>query len=343
MTLSRESIGLQILESLISDPVLAIDRSQKIVFGNQALWKHFGKGTTLSELFRVPEVLDTFKSAIEKKTPIQSDPILIPTLATPSLASEEKQYFQCFAIPFEPLGAIGLLREVTRYVQTEKMRIDFVANVSHELRTPLTSIKSYIDTMEMDVKSGKPVPLDFLKIVRNNSDRLISLVQDLLDLSSLESNDFTKEPLSKWEVDTDSITQRVLSQWAKNSKAVTIETNFSARTVLADELRTEQVLTNLLSNAIKYTPQGGKITISWENDSTSTILKISDTGPGISHAHQARIFERFYRVDKARSRELGGTGLGLAIVKHIMMRHGGSAEVSSEPPHGTTFICKFPR
>ena len=169
----------------------------------------------------------------------------------------------------------------------------------------------------------------------------MNLIQDLLDLSSIESTD----SLLKSEIITRDLSDRVVRQMAGafERKRQVVEVRPIAATVFADPRRVEQILVNLLDNANKYSPAGGKITLSWESQNHGEVLlKVKDTGPGISSEHHSRLFERFYRVDKARSREQGGTGLGLAIVKHIMQGHGGSAWVESTPGNGTTFVCRFP-
>jgi two-component system phosphate regulon sensor histidine kinase PhoR len=175
-----------------------------------------------------------------------------------------------------------------------------------------------------------------------NSDRLMSLINDLLDLSSIEASD----KINKTAIDTKELTGRVMEKLHRTiqEKQHEISTVFDVPIVLGDLLRVEQVLTNLLDNACKYTPTGGKIAVSWEYEQMGRIvaLRVSDNGPGIPTEHHDRLFERFYRVDKGRSREMGGTGLGLSIVKHIMQQHGGTVRVQSASRVGTTFICTFP-
>lgn len=226
--------------------------------------------------------------------------------------------------------------------RAEKMRIDFVANVSHELRTPLTSIKGYTDTLIQDMNDGINVNPDFLRIISRNVDRVILLIDDLLDLSSIESG---ADQLKPETVQVDAATSHVISnlQHFFDAKKQTLTVQNKTDTVYADPKRIEQVMTNLLENASKYCPEYTKIHMSWFVDSLSghTVLEIQDNGPGISEKHQKRLFERFYRVDKGRSRELGGTGLGLAIVKHVMQRHKGNVTVHSELGKGTRFRCEF--
>ncbi len=229
--------------------------------------------------------------------------------------------------------------------KAEKMRIEFVANVSHELRTPLTSIKGYTETILQDVEEGKTADPEFLKIILKNSNRLLALINDLLDLSAIESG---ADELHRSELDTAEITAHVIKHLERfaESKQTLVEFKADIDVVLADPKRLDQVMTNLIDNAIKYCPPKSKIMVSWSkeirNQKKWIALRVSDNGLGIPVHHLDRLFERFYRMDKGRSREMGGTGLGLSIVKHIMQRHDGQVLVDSTVGSGTTFICLFP-
>lgn len=229
--------------------------------------------------------------------------------------------------------------------KAEKMRIDFVANVSHELRTPLTSIKGYTETLIEDLNAGTEIDPGFLQIILKNSNRLLALINDLLDLSAIESG---ADILNMDEISIQDLTDHALKtlQHHAEKKNSQIETLIECSTLYGDPKRVEQVLTNLADNAIKYGPSGTKIKIHWyEADFDGhprIVLEVSDNGPGIAEKYLDRIFERFYRLDKGRSREMGGTGLGLSIVKHIMQRHNGTVSVASSVSTGTVFICKFP-
>ena len=229
--------------------------------------------------------------------------------------------------------------------RAEKMRIDFVANVSHELRTPLTSIKGYTETLIEDLAQGRAADPEFLNIILKNSNRLLSLINDLLDLSAIESG---ADHLHPALIDLKEFSGTVLDALQHNAEKKNTEITLDVKTpqLIADPKRTEQVMVNLVENAIKYCPNGSMIRISWEEFTSDAgreiLLKVSDNGPGIPEKHLDRLFERFYRIDKGRSREMGGTGLGLSIVKHILQRHHGSIEVESTLGQGTTFICRFP-
>lgn len=229
--------------------------------------------------------------------------------------------------------------------KAEKMRIDFVANVSHELRTPLTSIKGYTETLLLDMEEGRNPDPDFLKIILKNSNRLLALINDLLDLSAIESG---ADELHPAILDLNEITSHALHslQLGAENKHSTLKTEILTSTVHADPKRVEQVITNLVDNAVKYCPAGSVITVKWTKDEFASepaiLLQVIDNGPGIAEKYLSRLFERFYRLDKGRSRESGGTGLGLSIVKHIMQRHNGSVTVESVIGEGTTFTCRFP-
>ncbi len=345
-SLNVEREELATLMAAISDAILAVDLEGKPLFFNSRFALIFGNQEALSarnvrlwEMFRVPEILEAFKSALDSGK----------TGGVKAVSFEKegdsKRFFSVSVSPLrkqsgEIYGAVGIFHDVTDLKGAEQIRIDFVANVSHELRTPLTSIKGYTDTLLIDVQDGRPVTKEFLDIISRNVDRLMNLIRDLLDLSSLESTDV----LHKTSISAAEITSRVVRQLqgAFESKKQKVTEEVSAALVMADSRRVEQVLVNLLENANKYTPAGGEIKVRWESERSAVLLRVSDNGPGIPPEHHARLFERFYRVDKARSREQGGTGLGLSIVKHIMQRHDGTVWIESQPGQGSSFVCRFP-
>jgi two-component system phosphate regulon sensor histidine kinase PhoR len=343
-----ESLSLQqeeqaTLMGAVFDGILAVDQQELPLFYNSRFALLFGKGemqkrSRLWEIFREPEILDAFRDALKKGRSVVVG-------ALPFEHHGERSFFSVSVSPLrktgaEVYGAVGIFHDVSELKRAEQMRIDFVANVSHELRTPLTAIKGYAETLALDLKAGKPAEASFLEVIARNTDRLMSLIHDLLDLSSLESAD----TLQKTELMTNEFTARVIEQMKQvlDRKQLRVVVRASALTVLADPKRLEQVLINLTDNASKYSPAGGQIEISWERGGEGVTLCVRDHGPGIPIEHQSRLFERFYRVDKARSRELGGTGLGLSIVKHIVQKHGGSVWVKSAPGQGASFYCRFP-
>jgi len=240
-------------------------------------------------------------------------------------------------------GAVFVFHDITELKRLEEIRKDFVANVSHELRTPISSIKGYAETLLDGKVDGEDNVKEFLSIIYQNSNRLANLIDDLLDLSKIESGKMKMEfePLEILPVVNRCI--NVLEKSAKE-KTLSIKLNIPDKfpKVLGDHKRLAQVFLNLLDNAIKYTPEGGSITVSAASKEKITQIDISDTGIGISEKDLPRIFERFYRVDKAHSRELGGTGLGLSIVKHIVQAHDGQVWVQSILGQGSTFSFTIP-
>jgi two-component system phosphate regulon sensor histidine kinase PhoR len=241
--------------------------------------------------------------------------------------------------PELPYGCVVVFRDITTIRNTEKMRRDFVANVSHELRTPLSVLKGYAETLLSGALNDAEVARDFVEVIFRHAIRLSRLVEDLLDLSRLESPDYQleAEPLSMKPV-FDRILQMERDQADTKHITLTATLPDGLPFVCAQSSSLEQVLMNLVDNAIKYTPEGGRIEIAAREVGQFVQISVADTGMGIEAKHFPRLFERFYRVDKARSRDLGGTGLGLSIVKHIVQLHGGDVWVESQPNKGSTFF-----
>lgn len=344
-SLDAERVELTTIMGAISDAILAVDPEGIPLFFNTRFQLLFGgsgireKNVKLWEIFRDPEILEAFTAALREGR--------MGGTRTISIDRGEglKRFFSLSVSPLRRqdgsiYGAVGVFHDVSELKSAEQMRIDFVANVSHELRTPLTSIKGYAETLIEDLKQGKDASQEFLNIIARNSNRLMNLMEDLLDLSSIESDHI----LQKESLSTEEVTNRVVNQLKPrfDAKAQKVKVEIAEPNVIADPGRLEQVLVNLLDNANKYTPGAGLVTVCWEREGEDVLLKVTDSGPGIPVEHHSRLFERFYRVDKARSREQGGTGLGLAIVKHIMQRHEGRAWIESKPGAGATFFCRFP-
>jgi two-component system phosphate regulon sensor histidine kinase PhoR len=240
-------------------------------------------------------------------------------------------------------GAVVLFHDVTQLRQVEEMRRDFVANVSHELRTPLSIFRGYLETLLDDPHQPPGELLRILEIMERHSDRLNALVEDVLSLARLESPG-TELDLS--EVNLAELLHAIMRDWEKRFAAKQLKShlNFSADLphLQADENRLQEVIYNLLDNAVKYSQPGGTVSLRAEVVADRVRISVADQGVGIREADLPRIFERFYRADKARSRELGGTGLGLSIVKHIVQLHGGAVEAASEPGKGTTISVFLP-
>lgn len=340
----REREELQSIVSSVEDSILAIGRDHQVRYYNSKFAVYFKKKRKAD----LPKYLDLFDnkviySAMEEALEGQGARLHLRLGTTLGL-----RFFRALVAPLrntdgQIYGAVAIFHDQTEAKLLENMRIDFVANASHELRTPLTSIQGYLETMKEDLEAGKTEDLqNFLQVVGRNVTRLSDLVRDLLDISTLESGvDIKKQRTPVQEV-TDSVLQQL--ETLRQSKQLHVTTDYRIATVLADPRRLEQVLINLTHNAMKYAPDRSHIQIQWmpSPDGKSDLLCVSDDGPGIAPQYRDRLFERFYRVDRGRTRESGGTGLGLSIVKHIMLRHGGNVELNPKAA-GTQFLCTFPR
>jgi len=332
---------VSVMESLESGLVM-IDPSGKIVFANQSFKQMFGiqdhdlKKITYQEVTRPYDLRSLVELCKKKEQKIKKEiQIQHPT----------KRIYEVHLSPIlekEGISVVIALYDITAIRGLEQMRRDFVANVSHELKTPITSIRGFAETLLDGELEDVDTSREFLEIIYEESLRLQRLVADLLDLSRIESK---KMDLTIEEIPVDdlihSIVKTMEDQWKAKDQTVTItiESPFLVR-VDVDSFR--QILLNLLANAIAYTPEGGKIEVSASKKGENWLLLVKDTGIGIPLRDQARIFERFYRVDKDRSRASGGTGLGLAIVKHLVDIYKGKIEVQSEVGKGSAFYLTIP-
>ncbi|MRR07154.1 MAG: HAMP domain-containing protein [Deltaproteobacteria bacterium] len=292
-------------------------------------------GQALIEIARQPTLNDTLKKVLDSQEELLEELVL--------MVPEEKHMLIHWVPLMEEttlIGAVAVFHDITDLKMLEKIRKDFVANVSHELRTPVSIIKGYAETI---LSEGKNLPqeklVQFIEIIHSHAERLAHLISDLLILSRVESGALSLEPVPVTLLSAVTRVTQLLEQKA-HSKEVTINRSESLAAmpdILADPDKLEQILINLLDNAIKFTPLGGTVTITATDLGDRIRIDVEDTGIGIPPKDIPRIFERFYRVDTARSRELGGTGLGLSIVKHIVQAHGGSVAVESIPGTGSTF------
>jgi two-component system phosphate regulon sensor histidine kinase PhoR len=267
------------------------------------------------------------------------------TLQRPAAA---ERYLEVVAEPIkdepgEVSGAVLLFRDISELRQTEALRRDFIANVSHELRTPLSILRGYLETLLEDPKQPRSELLRIFEVMERHSNRLNLLVDDILSLARLEGPGVA---LDLTAISLSIFLEGVMRDWEKKFASKNLRTSLQVPDNLpllrADEARLQEVVYNLLDNAVKYSPPGGTITVSATGDTDHLILGVSDNGPGIPARDLPRIFQRFYRADKARDREHGGTGLGLSIVKHIAQLHGGSVEAVSEVGRGTTVSVRLP-
>ncbi len=300
-----------------------------------------GRGGTLLEATRDASVDRLLGAALGDGTPHEG------TL-TISRSAGERIELEISAVPFSRNsrgmgGAVVLFRDITHVRQVEEMRRDFVANVSHELRTPLSIFRGYLETLLDDPKQPPGELVRILEVMERHSERLTTLVDDVLSLARLEA---PESHLDLAEISLRPILSEILRDWEKRFAAKQLRAELDAPADLpdieADEGRVQEVIYNLLDNAVKYSQPGGQITVRAELAGDKVRVSVSDQGVGIPARELPRIFERFYRADKARSRELGGTGLGLSIVKHIAQLHGGSVEAASEVGRGTTISVLLP-
>ncbi|MDD5504653.1 MAG: ATP-binding protein [Candidatus Omnitrophica bacterium] len=324
--------------------VMVIDNSANIVLINRALKELLQVDRDLSgkatiEIIRNADIQDIVDAVLKHASGVLTKEILV-------LAPVEKNLI-VHAAPVIREGrneaVVLVFHDITDLKRLESIRKDFVANVSHELRTPVSNIQGYAETLLRGAIDDKEHAKDFLGIIHSDAQRLSSLINDLLDLAKMESGKLTLE--LKYN-DLTEIIETVVPKLAKsvNGKNINLDIHIadSAKTIFCDRNKIAQVLFNLIENAVKYTRPGGTITIRVLEEKGFIRVDVSDTGIGIPAEHLSRIFERFYRVDKARSRELGGTGLGLAIVKHIVQSHSGEVWVKSAPGKGSVFSFTLP-
>jgi two-component system phosphate regulon sensor histidine kinase PhoR len=293
------------------------------------------EGKKLVEISRHPDLLEAFNdlakpdvSDLVREISIQPNDCTLLTHWVPLNVNGVRQ------------GIVAVFHDISDLKRAENMRRDFVANVSHELRTPVTIIKGYAETLLDGTLESDPVRATrFVEIIASHSERLTNLINDILTLSSLETKEAILE-LNPLDVSGTISKACMLLQEGVVQKNITIlneSTSAALPRVMADQGRLEQVVVNLLENAIKYTPDGGSVRLFTEDAGDLIRVSVADTGIGIPFKDLPRIFERFYRVDEARTREQGGTGLGLAIVKHIVQLHGGNVSVTSDPGQGSVF------
>jgi two-component system phosphate regulon sensor histidine kinase PhoR len=325
--------------------LLVVNRDMRVVASNPAARKLFNPSVAtlqsqrLTELTRNPAIYSAFLDGLKG---VERSGVKVET------HGPERQIFDLRVVPIGSAngngaeGALGVFFDITRMERLEIVRQEFLSNVSHELRTPLTAIIAFVETLENGAIEDRESCDRFLSIIRKNASRMHSLIDDILELTAIEGGNV---PLRAAPVDLHKLVQDVCASLAAKAAAqnVTLKNDVAADvTVYADERRLEQMLTNLIDNGIKFSREHGTVTISYESDERDKIL-VQDNGDGIPAQHLERLFERFYRVDRARSRDMGGTGLGLAIVKHLALLHRGEVTVTSELGKGSTFTIHLPK
>lgn len=326
----------------MGEGVIGVDRDQRILLINQAARRMFQlkdsvvEGRPVWELIRHPQLQTWVSQALEAGQQVEAE-IRLPMRTDRDLAVR----VAAFAHPPHS-GAVIVIVDVTELHRLERVRQEFVANASHELKTPITAIKACVETLLDGAADDLECRDRFLQTIDEQSDRLDSLVRDLLMLARIESEPTAREPRPVLVLP---ILNKILQQHrqAAERKQISLIGDFPATpcTILADDEALEHIIDNLVDNALKYTNSGGGVTVRIRQESEVTVLEVRDTGIGIPQQHLSRIFERFYRVDRHRSREQGGTGLGLSIVKHLVQLYGGQIQVSSKVGEGTLFQVQF--
>ena len=326
---------LETLLNSMQDAVIAIGADDRVQWANQAMDELIPQRTRrdalLVETVRDPDFLTAVREASQSRK--------VYTARAASLLPGRT--FDVTAAPMPGGGAVAVLRDLTETERVEKTRRDFIANVSHELRTPLTSIQGYTETL-LDSAPDNNHNREFLDIIRKSALRMSRLTEDLLTLARVESGE------QRFDIQTVApadLLQEAVQSFREIARTQNVELkveDFAASPVGADPEAIHQVFSNLVDNALKYAASGGRIVLGARSVPEAVEFYIQDFGPGIPSEHLARLFERFYRVDKARSRESGGTGLGLAIAKHIVLAHHGTIRAESQLNHGSTFLFTLP-
>jgi len=344
---SLEKTQLETVLSTMSEGVMVVRGDGKITLINSALKDMLGiKDVWIEkpywEILRIREIMELVENVIKKQFAEKKEiSVLYPT----------ERYFLASAIPLNSVEkeAIFVIFDITEFKRLERIKADIVANVSHELRTPLTAIKGYVETLEEGAYENPEERNHFLNIIKRHTDRLINIVSDLLLLSEIErkSAPWGEEPKAAFEdVDFKEIVYASLEALKSRVEEKGLNVSLNIKEDLpkyrGDRFLLEQMFINLIDNALKYTPEEGTIGVQVNQGNSHFGIEVFDTGIGIPKEHLPRIFERFYRIDKTRSRKLGGTGLGLSIVKHVVIMHGGEIQVESEVGKGSRFIITLP-
>jgi two-component system phosphate regulon sensor histidine kinase PhoR len=345
-TIVRQSTEQNAVLASMVEGVLAVDEQQRIITLNTAaaelleapreksIGRYIGDVVSNANLRRIAA------AAIARPEPIQEDVVLD--------GSEPPRVIQVRTTTlggwYRPHGAVMVLNDVTNIRRLESLRRDFVANVSHELKTPITSIKGFIETLIEGAIDHRADAERFLAIMAKQADRLATIVDDLLSLAKIEQAEGTSE-FDLQEVDLNDVIRGAIHAYEPLARERRVTVQFDGRSPIMVEINApllEQAVGNLLDNAIKYSAADSAVEVSATRTASEIVLSVVDHGVGIEAEHLPRLFERFYRVDKARSRKLGGTGLGLSIVKHVASAHGGHVSVQSQPGKGSTFSIHLP-
>ena len=340
--IARDRARTEAILSAMEEGVLAVDHRGAVLLANDALRRQLAPqdpvGRHYLEVVRQREVAQVVEEVLGAKRRVRLEMEL----------RHPRRDYAVVGVPFPgaedvPPGAVLTFHDVTERRRLEQVRRDFVANASHELRTPLTSIKGFVEALEDGAVADPPTAQRFLAKIRTHADRMAALVADLLELSRLESGERPPrwQPVSPARLADDVVAS--FAQTAAAARTTLAHTDAGAPEVVSDPERLRAILQNLVDNALKYTPAGGHVQVSTAaGPDGSALFTVADDGPGIAAEHLPRIFERFYRVDRARSRDVGGTGLGLSIVRHLAEGVRANVAVESQPGRGTRFTVRVP-
>ena len=345
-TITQQRNRHQAILSSMAEGVLALDTSSKIITLNEACSRFLdldpdnARGRPLYEVLRQPALLK-FAEGTLAKSDIQEEDLVIRNRTDKLLNARGTTLRDAQG---NKIGGLIVFQDVTQLRRLETVRQDFVANVSHELRTPITAIKGYVETLRDGALDDKQNAGRFLEIIVKQADRLNAVIEDILSLSRIEEqSQHDGVVLASGAIGEvlDSVVQMSRRRAAEKQIEVTLECEDNLRAPVNRTLL-EQAVLNLINNAVNYSPPQSSVRIIGQRDGENVLISVVDHGCGIESKHLSRLFERFYRVDKARSYDLGGTGLGLAIVKHIALAHGGSVSVKSRVGVGSTFSIHIP-
>ena len=349
-TLTHERNEREAVLSSMVEGVLAVDTEERVIAVNAAaarlldLEPEAVDGKTIQEVVRNPDLQHVVARTLDGHQPVEADIVMRVGAEDRDLQANATLLHGDDADEVV-VGAVVVLNDVTRLKRLEAVRRDFVANVSHELKTPVTSIKGFAETLEDGALNDPETAHRFVRIISGQADRLNSIIEDLLSLSALEQSG--DSPLLQLEeADLCDVVAVALGVIGPKAEAKSIDLVEDCPDSLFSRVSPpllEQAVVNLVDNAVKYSPVGSAVDVTLEERADEIVISVRDEGPGVSREQLPRLFERFYRVDKARSRDLGGTGLGLAIVKHIAQVHGGRVSVDSVVGRGSTFRIHLPR
>ena len=342
--IDHDAFNLRTILSSMEEGVTILDAQHVLRLANPSFVQLFELktdpiGQTVLRALRESAFEEMVRAALSTGQP-QTGEVEVPTMKPP-------RHFAVHTVPILSQtgfpGAVMIVRDISRLKQLEEVRREFVANVSHELRTPLSIFQGYLENLLDDPAMPRKSQAEIFEILRKHSLRLNAILEDLLRIARLESR---QEKLARTEVDLEKLLQDTAADWEAKIRqkklTLTVEAAPELPHIMVDRLRIEQVVDNLLENAVKYTDPDGRITLRAAPDRDAVVLRVEDTGIGIPPGDLPHIFERFYRTDKARTREQGGTGLGLSIVKHIVNLHGGTATAESTYGKGTAIILRLP-